>query len=326
MNRETSFDIFKGLMIICVVIGHTNITTPYVNVFWFHMPAFFFISGYLTKNWCLNRETWQKKIKKMVIPYFVYSVLLYCIFHPEPILKNVARTLYAGRYNTTIYSYPFWFINSLLVVNICYCLIKKYTSHNVLINIKIGGGKCSVYYSDIICIVCYVLIHTPLFNLLPIPLPWGVDAAIGAFVFFHVGNRLKNLRLNGMLLVGIAILSVLSFTFLNSHFNLDYRINMKSMTYNHVLLDLMVPLSFIFVFLWVSNILKRIPYISTFIAYVGKSSMTIYFTHAALLYSMKTYFCLYNVTAIIITISVGLTLHYLFGLHKTSKLLLLGTD
>lgn len=138
--RRIEFDILKGLMIICVVIGHTDATLPYINVFWFHMPAFFLISGYLTTDWRLDKKSWKKKIKKFVIPYITYSILLYIIFQPEPIIKNIARTLYAGRYNITMYSYPFWFINSLLIVNVIYCLIHKYLSCSLLTIVKNGGG------------------------------------------------------------------------------------------------------------------------------------------------------------------------------------------
>ena len=50
MERNIELDILKGIMMIFVVIGHTNITIPYFDVYWFHMPAFFLISGYLAKK------------------------------------------------------------------------------------------------------------------------------------------------------------------------------------------------------------------------------------------------------------------------------------
>ena len=144
--RKIEFDIFKGLMIISVVIGHTDVTIPYINVFWFHMPAFFLVSGYLTADWRLDKNSWKKKIKKFVIPYITYSILLYIIFQPEPIIKNIARTIYAGRYNITMYSYPFWFINSLLVVNVAYCLMNKFLDNRLLTLVKWGGKSLLFRY------------------------------------------------------------------------------------------------------------------------------------------------------------------------------------
>ena len=50
IGRNIELDILKGIMIIFVVIGHTNIAIPFMDVYWFHMRAFFLISGYLAKN------------------------------------------------------------------------------------------------------------------------------------------------------------------------------------------------------------------------------------------------------------------------------------
>ena len=50
MGRNIELDILKGIMIIFVVIGHTSIKIPFFDIYWFHMPAFFLISGYLAKK------------------------------------------------------------------------------------------------------------------------------------------------------------------------------------------------------------------------------------------------------------------------------------
>lgn len=44
MNRFQWIDIAKGLLIMLVVTGHSGIDAKYI--FWFHMPAFFIISGF----------------------------------------------------------------------------------------------------------------------------------------------------------------------------------------------------------------------------------------------------------------------------------------
>lgn len=306
--RKIEFDIFKGLMIISVVIGHTDATIPYINVFWFHMPAFFLVSGYLTADWRLDKNSWKKKIKKFVIPYITYSILLYIIFQPEPIIKNIARTIYAGRYNITVYSYPFWFINSLLVVNVAYCLMNKFLDNRLLTLVKWGG--VNLYYSDIICVACYLLIHTSVFHLLPIPLPWGIDAAIGAFVFFYIGDK-WNISISNQRWVWWSILFIIIFIAINHCCNWEYKINMKAMTYNHIILDLLVPTAFIFIFLQISKMLEHVPFISSALAYTGKCSMTIYFLHAALLYVMKSHVPIFmNIS---ITISLGVFIHYILN-------------
>lgn len=88
-------NVMRGMAVICVVIGHsfnpTNTPTVlgYLHsfVYCFHMPAFFFISGFLTKNTSMNNKDKIKKIKKkaqrLLIPYLsltIVTIILKVIF------------------------------------------------------------------------------------------------------------------------------------------------------------------------------------------------------------------------------------------------------
>lgn len=105
---------------------------------------------------------------------------------------------------------------------------------------------------------------------------------------------------------------------------LNYNINMKSMIYNHYLLDLIVPVSFTYMLYRLSLILTHVNFVKSVLAYLGKSSMTIYFTHAALLYILEKYFSLNIWMTITITIIVGGILHYIFRKFKILKILFTG--
>ena len=68
-------DVFKGIGIILVVIGHT--TSPIgAYIYLFHMAAFFFISGYTTS---LEKDSLKdyflKKVKTLLIPFFTINIL-----------------------------------------------------------------------------------------------------------------------------------------------------------------------------------------------------------------------------------------------------------
>lgn len=126
-ERKVEYDILKGILIVLVVIGHaiSNNSALHKVIFWFHMPAFFMITGCLTTRWNNSRETIVLRIKRLVVPYFSYSILLFCLFHPEPLVKNIARVLYAGHMNITTYSYPFWFVNAMFVALCFYSLLLR---------------------------------------------------------------------------------------------------------------------------------------------------------------------------------------------------------
>lgn len=88
-SRDVTIDILKGFSIILVVLGHTiqYIYAPYNYddnwifkvIYSFHMPLFFFISGYLTGHkdttidWLIHRGA------RLVIPFLIWIPLGYFI-------------------------------------------------------------------------------------------------------------------------------------------------------------------------------------------------------------------------------------------------------
>lgn len=98
-ERIEWMDAFRGIGMICVILGHMQI--PHVLshvVFSFHMPLFFFASGYLYSGgwggkWIL------KKVDSLLLPYLVYGVV-----------GLVVRQLNAGDVN-------WWFVKMLFCGN-----------------------------------------------------------------------------------------------------------------------------------------------------------------------------------------------------------------
>lgn len=123
MNRLNHIDIAKGLLIFLVIIGHTDFGTSLhavqTFIFWFHMPAFYMISGMFLKEPTFSPlcdcTFLKKQISRYVIPYVSWCVLGYIVFHSEPISKNFVRIAYGGAINTLTYTYPYWFINALFL-------------------------------------------------------------------------------------------------------------------------------------------------------------------------------------------------------------------
>ena len=77
-KRVQWLDIAKGITIILMVLGHTSIPRIASNfIFAFHMPLFFFASG-----WCTNWNKYSfgdfalKRLKTLAIPFVVYSVIV----------------------------------------------------------------------------------------------------------------------------------------------------------------------------------------------------------------------------------------------------------
>ena len=68
-------DMVKGFGMICVIFGHLYNMTAKAIVYIFHMPLFFFISGYTYKPKENFKTFFLKKIKRLGIPYIFLGFL-----------------------------------------------------------------------------------------------------------------------------------------------------------------------------------------------------------------------------------------------------------
>lgn len=80
MNIKTRidyFDIAKGIAILAVILGHCGgIPQWLINfIFSFHMPVFFFASGYFLKE-RNSRENAVIKAKQLMVPYIVTGIVI----------------------------------------------------------------------------------------------------------------------------------------------------------------------------------------------------------------------------------------------------------
>ena len=98
-KRLDWIDIAKGIGIILVVLGHTLVPqvreTGFAGFLWifiynFHMPLFFFLSGYLFEKGLPDYTNKGKftlgKLQYLMLPYF--DILNICIFIYRFFVKN----------------------------------------------------------------------------------------------------------------------------------------------------------------------------------------------------------------------------------------------
>ncbi len=84
-GRVSWIDAAKGLGIVLIVLGHiTSVETPsapYVFIYAFHVPLFFFVSGLTLKP---GREPFgamlQSKFRTLLVPYLCYALLGYVFY------------------------------------------------------------------------------------------------------------------------------------------------------------------------------------------------------------------------------------------------------
>jgi len=312
--REIEFDILKGIMIICVVVGHSNFRPLIpIDVFWFHMPAFFLVAGYFMKtpqkNPLKDKGELIKKLHRYVIPYFAYSLVFFLIFHPEGALKNLIRTLYGGFNNITIYSYPYWFINTLFTSSICFSYMLW-----IFKDKKLG----EIIFAALI-LSLYIIIHLDIYPL-PFPLPWGLDESLGALIFMYTGFKFRTLKNKEYCINTLSILALIFGAFLIKE-NYQCYFNMEKMIYPNWVLDWIIPCSFIAFFYEICKWLKRNHYIKIGLSELGNASITIFFVHAAIFVALNDFS---TPVKIVSAIAGGYIVHHLIRRNKYTQLLFIG--
>ena len=81
--RNKTLDIAKGIGIVLMVIGHSGCPTLLCNfIYLFHMPLFFFISGYLAYEGIYtkennNRQWLKRKTYKLYLPFVIISYVFF---------------------------------------------------------------------------------------------------------------------------------------------------------------------------------------------------------------------------------------------------------
>lgn len=99
-NRIREVDIFKGICILLVVMGHS--WAPFnIYIYMFHMPAFFVASGYTYSGHSSIVQFCSKKIRNMLVPFFIINIifiLIYGLFDAIGVLDKVTKNI----------SFDFW--------------------------------------------------------------------------------------------------------------------------------------------------------------------------------------------------------------------------
>jgi fucose 4-O-acetylase-like acetyltransferase len=140
-KRLYFLDIARGLGIIAVVMGHS--LSPLKSfLYLFHVPLFFFISGYLynTNNSIL--QTLKKRIKSLYVPVLKYGVIFILMHNVFYYLKFYNKDI-GGYYHTSDYFHQLvklifftvnstepllaglWFLKSLFIIELLFSLVDK---------------------------------------------------------------------------------------------------------------------------------------------------------------------------------------------------------
>lgn len=121
-SRNPSLDVIRVAGTILIVAGHVwseNAELRSVVYLW-HVPIFFFLTGYLWRDDRTLREEWRRRTRTLVWPYLSWLAIIglpyfswLIISHPEIFVSKALRTLWGGAAATRPFS-AFWFVTALI--------------------------------------------------------------------------------------------------------------------------------------------------------------------------------------------------------------------
>lgn len=217
IKRFESIDALKALGISLVVLGHTlGISRQFDHwVFSFHMPLFFFISGFLRRpdQFLHFKEAIIHYAKRLLLPYAVFGLITYLpwVFFTRKygldsnlqisIYKPILGLFYGIGVDGWLQHNPMlWFMPTLFVLHIIFELIfcesKKNTSF-----IKIVGCVCFGW----------------LLTFTNVRMPWGFEIALIALPFYYFGYLFKK-NIKYLTPKSISLRIILCITFLCLHY------------------------------------------------------------------------------------------------------------
>jgi len=187
MKREKRIDFLKAWGIFLVVLGHAQ--SPFhAYIYTFHMPLFFFVTGYLRYNskdlpW---KEFFKRKVSKILIPYVVFWIIsiaynqiyTYIVTNEwASIGTGQLKGLLLGGHWLADYSnnFPLWYLQLLFIAMVLFELIVRY---------------CNKYFKATIHIIL-MIITIPFQNLLPGRPVFHINVLPAALAFMLMGYAFR---------------------------------------------------------------------------------------------------------------------------------------
>jgi len=287
LTRIAWIDILKGIGILSVVAAHLygNSFAVYCN--WFHIPLFFYISGFLYGGDRPVPEYLRRKAAHLLVPYFSFLLILSlpdfarlleqsASASGPALLRDagavLAKKLWGGR-DLYYWFDAFWFPPCLFLTQQLFHAIHHICKEEKRTIIIATAG-------------CYLLAMTAPWNpVLATSLPWSAQCVPMGFVFFALGYLLKDRQWDNRIVAGFSCVLAIAAIILDRWGIFHHAFNMKWSLYGIPVINLLIAMGMIGVVQRSSKELARFSPGVLLLSPLGKASLVIMLLHQAVLYS-----------------------------------------
>lgn len=309
-KRIEWIDMAKGLGMILVMLAHAPFPNSFIKeIYTFHMPLFFLLSGLLFSVTKYNsfKKFFIKKVKSLLVPYFALSFInylywIYSFYYSKqsmmgpagappmglppsaapgvlqhmPMIPQIKVTIFTPLIGTfyAIRNTPYTQHNGTLWFVACLF----FTEIIFYFIVKFAGDNSKKIAATLLL---FSILGYTYSTYVGIILPWSVDAALTAVVFLGIGYLIKKNKSKLDKCIQIKyLLILLIFNFTLGLFN--KKIDMFSNTYGDYFLFYTSAIAGI---LAIIVLIRLLPKISIF-TYIGKNSLIFLAIHQFVLFPL----------------------------------------
>lgn len=179
-------DLFRGTAIILMVMGHVGFGKGFDHyIHGFHMPMWFFISGYFFQDKGYSYGNFLKiRGRKLLIPYLFFAVLHYlaAVLLVDPsrglIHGDFLKAFFLSNHTNVPISGVFWFITCLLITEFLFLFLRR----------NVNGERKLFLIVLVISLMGMVYCRFS-----PVRMVWTADTALVSLLLYYCGYAAGNL-------------------------------------------------------------------------------------------------------------------------------------
>lgn len=275
-KRISYWDIAKGIAIMLMILGHTELPALFrAVIFSFHMPFFVIANGYFIKSYDIKR-TFCRSVRTLLVPYMitcVISAMIYTITYTGEqgaflafMYKIKAMAGGMSKISTRFQSFDsvwvIWFVCSLFITRNLYVIILSIFHEKPVVCACIIG---------ILAYTGYWIGENYAF------MPWSLDVALVSLIFIGVGDWMHRSGYLDKNLIYTLVLPFFCWAGMMFFFRSYIELAMRS--YPAGIFSVIEAIAGSIVLISASKYMERFEWINKTFSWLGKNSMVILGIH-----------------------------------------------
>jgi fucose 4-O-acetylase-like acetyltransferase len=288
-KRINYIDVARGIGILLVVMGHNDFAaiSPFMHklIYSFHMPLFFFLSGYFLNTAIPFWSFVKKRFNGLLKPYFftIFLIYFFSISFEKMSFANAITRIVKSLYGTGIYIdwVQLWFLPHLFVVSIYAFLFYK-----VFGRVNLRWVRWLILLFTLFIATLYLKAFFPFhiqvlgkgYNLFG--LPFSLDLVLLSGFFFILGCETHSLEQIENLYGNVFFLLITGAALVLMNIFLSPQIDLNTRAYDSFLVSTLEAVAgILFIMALSRQIDLRTSWLSNMFQYVGRITLIILILH-----------------------------------------------